>query len=286
MKKPRLLDLDQLSWIKRNIDKYPHNKELAKYFNITTKQIKDFLFTHGIRRSYTNKGRVIFNENFFGKYNALSCYWAGFIAADGCISTRKNQKDKFLTINLQIKDRIHLKNFIKHINGYRLKIIERNSTINNKIFKYCSVILYNNKIVSDLKNNFNIIERKTLKLQFPDIPIKYYLDFIRGYIDGDGCLSLHKDRQSIVLHLSFVGNESFIKRIGEIINKKYSFSIYKNDLCCIKYNFHNSIKACQKIYFPINKFCLDRKRKKYFDLIESITNIQKSRINKKGIVID
>lgn len=47
------------------------------------------------------------NENFFSLDTPESFYWAGFIAADGCIL--KNLK--VLEIGLGIKDKKHLKKF-------------------------------------------------------------------------------------------------------------------------------------------------------------------------------
>lgn len=279
---PTLLTKEQVNYIRENIDLFPDNKTLGRKFNLTRKQMADFLYYKGIRRSYSIQGKVFYNENFFLKYNKLSCYWAGFISADGCISIRPNGKDKFLTINLQEKDKIHLENFIKHILGKNVNIIKRK--VKNK-YTYYSVLLYNNKITNDLQNNFYIYPRKTLNLKLPPVPDKYIIDYIRGYVDGDGCITVSKDKSVLKIGFSYVGNKEFLKKIAEIIGIDFYFYTYDNKLYQVAYSKYNSIRAIQKIYLPMKKFCLERKRKKYLYYMNNITMIQRNRMKAKGLTV-
>lgn len=45
-----------------------------------------------IKGSLSLHKKATVNDNFFSEYNALSCYYAGLIAADGCI----REKEEFL----------------------------------------------------------------------------------------------------------------------------------------------------------------------------------------------
>jgi hypothetical protein len=122
-------------------------------------------------------GCVSGDENFFSVPNILNSYWAGFIAADGCI---RGYHDHYLSLGLSKKDISHLEKF------------KRDLRLSNKITIYdkhnsCITGLSSNKICDDLKNNFNITPRKSKTLKPPNIKNKTnILSFIAGYIDGDG----------------------------------------------------------------------------------------------------
>ena len=272
-----LLNKNDIEYLRVNIDNFKTNKEIAEIFSLSVKQIRDILYYNKIRRTYTNQGRVKYNVDFFCKINEISCYWAGFIAADGNIGVRPNGRDKFMTINLQKNDEEHLINVITHVEGENLKLIER--SVNNK-YKYVSVILYNNNIVKSLRNNFLIEERKTLNCKFPEISHKFITDYIRGFIDGDGCIRLSTEKKCLKIELSFVGNKNFIIKIADIINIPFYIRKIKGSLYRIQYSKYNSIDAILKIYFPKNKFCLYRKRDKLAEYLNRITENQKNRLLK------
>lgn len=278
-----LLNEQELLYIKHNIDNYPRNKQLAERFNLTIKQLKDILYRNKIKRSYSNRGKVEYNKSFFETYTPLSCYWAGFLLADGCISVRPNKKDKFLTLNVSEKDKNHLEYFRTHLNSKNLKIITRHVKLNNKNFNYCSIILYNNKICNDLELNFNVIKNKSLRTIFPsNMPDEYKYDFIRGIIDGDGSISIYKDRGKNICRLSCVGNEYIMKYIGDYLNLKYS--LFKNrNIYYLSYSFYNSCSAIIKLYFPISKFCLERKRDNFLSFVVNMDDYQKDKMMMRGI---
>lgn len=66
-----------------------------------------------------NKFKYIHDENAFTLDTQEGFYWAGFIAADGCILTRKGRK-KSLAINLAIKDKKLLEELNKFLKSNRL----------------------------------------------------------------------------------------------------------------------------------------------------------------------
>ena len=144
-------------------------KELSLKYNKAISSINQLLRNNGLkskeidRRKFTND----FNEELFSSFNEISCYIAGFIAADGCII-----KDYGVKISIDIKDLYFLKSMAKYIGGYEVK--EYNNI--------CS-LQFNSKImVNDLKYNFNIVNKKSLILKYPyQIPIEYNSHFIRGY---------------------------------------------------------------------------------------------------------
>jgi hypothetical protein len=131
-----------------------------------------------------------YNYEYFDVPTMENCYWAGFIAADGCI-TNKNH----IIIKLSNKDKIHLQTFAEMVLFTGI-LYEGNWESN--FGKFPSAELYfSNGIqwVSALENNFNIGPRKSLTYTHPaGLTDEQSLAFIKGYIDGDGHVRASGDR--------------------------------------------------------------------------------------------
>lgn len=129
--------------------------------------------------------------NIFKKINNLSCYWAGFIMADGGVC--KNT----LRIELDAKDKCHLEQFLKDIK----------SDAPIRINRTCVYVSVNSKkIVESLRDNFNITERKSLTASPPKLTKEsHIISFITGLIDGDG--SIYERGQTGIYQLGFTGTK-------------------------------------------------------------------------------
>ena len=116
------------------------------------------------------------NTEFFSTPNVINSYWAGFIAADGCISDNGR-----LAIGLARLDIAHLDQLcidLDYTGGVRVYEDRASLSVNSK------------KITYDLKNNFNITPRKSATLGTPNIDEEALIKaFISGVIDGDGSIS-------------------------------------------------------------------------------------------------
>jgi len=120
-----------------------------------------------------NNRKYPINYNYFLNPSVQNTYFAGLIAADGCIY------NNVLTLELHRQD-IDILNKLKKEIKYDGKLYyrkNRNSVI---------LPIRSKQITKDLKNNFNIIENKTHLLRSPNISGQLVPHFIRGYIDGDG----------------------------------------------------------------------------------------------------
>jgi DNA-binding CsgD family transcriptional regulator len=172
--------------------------EIAEIFDISRIKAYRFAKKEGLilsGRKYRS------NDSFFSTFTPESCYWAGFIAADGCILNNT------VKISLAMKDIDHLELFktIISFTGNVKKYKRSNG------YEYCVLSITSKKIVEDLNKNFNIHPRKTFNLMPPILPDDLVNHYVRGYIDGDGCFA--KNRYSI----SIVGSEDIIKWIREVI---------------------------------------------------------------------
>lgn len=145
------------------INNYPSltvNEILPKLDNRTKRATHKRLQILGIQvEQWASKYSA--NNDFFAVPNNLNCYWAGFIAADGCVVESKNCKTKTLKIEITDSDREHLKKFADDVefNGEIKSGIVKRGEINGRILKSRNTASINiscsQKWFEDLESNFN-----------------------------------------------------------------------------------------------------------------------------------
>lgn len=160
-----------------------------------------------------------FNSQFFDIPNIQNSYWAGFIAADGYVSSGKPAS---IAIKLSAKDRNILELFKKHVE-FTGKIEECGDWKDGK---------YHNKVQiringayewkKNLKKHYNIGPQKSLTLRPPKIKdLMLSLAFIVGYIDGDGSFGYTKGSKCYkfwpFLHLA--GTSWFLNWVAKIFDE-------------------------------------------------------------------
>jgi hypothetical protein len=151
-------------------------------------------------------------HDFFSKYSKESCYWAGFTAADGCISNTKGPY--YISFVLGEKDNEHLIKFGSAV-GYDKPIRKQQQQTTYGLTKSCVLQFASKEMFMDLKNNFNITERKSKTLMpclfVPDLFLNHY---VRGYFDGDGHI-LDSNNNAI----GFSGTREFLSWISQVIQE-------------------------------------------------------------------
>lgn len=183
-----------------------------------------------------------FKEDYFATPNLENSYWAGFIAADGCIHI--DQGYSVLTVSLKSEDVGHLQKLQSSIGGGTLtrKTIRLAST--GKTYPYDSFRLYAENICNDLTLNYNITPRKSLTLQPPDLTGDCARAFIAGYIDGDGSYKRDRNRPC----LDVLGTYEMILWISHVYgidrpprkqNNVYLVSFNGNDAIRVRDSFSN-----------------------------------------------
>lgn len=201
-------------------------RKVAKELGCTSEGLRVAMRRLGI---YINKP-VLYScdHDFFKRENEDVFYWAGFIAADGCVRQRKNSKKELtnsydLYIGLALKDLNHLQKFKKCINfnGPIHNIIGKNSLRNHNWNDSKKVELrITSKTIFDDLSKFNIVPRKTHIYTFPEWLKKHQLvhHFMRGYFDGDGSLFFSKQKnKSDQLFFSLRGTSQFLTDYRSIL---------------------------------------------------------------------
>ena len=209
-----------------------------------------------------NKCRL--NENCFDSMNTEEqFYWLGFMYADGNISKEGNR----IEMRLSLKDIDHLEKFRKF-----LQLTTEIRTGETNGIKFCHLSVRNKHLWNTL-NNLGCTPQKSLTLTFPNLKLftkkEYILHFIRGYVDGDGCLTISKDRDKLRTRLTIVGTESFLNSINHLFsNKGYirnkSTKNYTNQAFELKFSDIPSRILARYLYENATIY-LDRKYEKFLE---------------------
>jgi hypothetical protein len=152
------------------------------------------------------------NDHAFSQLTLETCYWAGFIAADGYIDIKHHG----LKVCLSPKDYDHLDHlrmFVKYSGPLHL----------SKNGKNLGLAVMSRTIIADLAKNFNIYTKKSLTLEPPkNLSDEQSLAYIIGYIDGDGTLSYNHcksrtGKRSSYLRLRILGTPMILNWINKIL---------------------------------------------------------------------
>lgn len=213
---------------------------------LSVSAIQSHIERRGLKSNRRLSGRYSYDINFFNEYTLQSCYWAGFIAADGALIYKGSQKTRTdtvsnitLSIKLSIKDQLHLetiKNAIKYTGPILFEDSKPSLLKDGRIIKggkACKLaIALRSSTVQDLQTNFNIFENKTFTLSSPNIlDLDLAAAFLKGFIDGDGCISFSKLKNTNRLTISLAGTYNMMewsqKIINQIVNETCQNKIYK-----------------------------------------------------------
>ncbi len=256
-------------------------KNISNKFNINYEDLLTEL--NNLNHFYTTKSRYECNHYFFSKHNEESFYWAGFLAADGCLYRKQNSKK--LVLSLAEKDLNHLQLFKNAINynGIISKSITKHSLTNPKwkdSVKH-TISVSSNQLFNDL-TKFNLIQRKTHIYDMPDWLISHPLvnHFIRGYFDGDGCITFSKSPKKA--EISIRGTISVLTQFMNVfennihINSKTRPKI-NSGFGMLKYSGN---RLCYEIKDFLYKDATVYMKRKY-DLCQSIIITRKKYSNRK-----
>jgi intein/homing endonuclease len=191
---------------------------IANKYGMTDKTARRLLKINGIQTKTRYDHKYIVDHDFFSRDNEQSFYIAGFIAADGSLTSAKYSK--ILKISLAVKDASHLE-LIKMVLGSdhkTEKYIKKYKTKKGIKWSKCvAVQITSSKLFQDLKR-FNIIPNKTATYYMPDWLLNHPLlnHFMRGYFDGDG--SFYLDKRNNSLHFKMVGTKIFLEQYKKSLN--------------------------------------------------------------------
>lgn len=193
------------------------------------------------------------------RWNSDLAYITGLMTTDGNLS-KDGRHMTFVSKDIDLiktfKRCLDLGNRIRpKTSGYSNKIYNKIQFGNVKLYRWFLKI--------------GLMPNKTKKLAELDIPNKYLPDFIRGHIDGDGCIRVYQDPlypNSQRLYTRFVSASLahilwLRKRILLLLRIKGHMSSHIKGVFELNYAKNESKILLNAIYYNKSVPCLKRKRK-------------------------
>ena len=213
---------EQNEYMKSNYDKMTY-KEIGEKLGFTERQIRGRINNMGLSKLRR------FNKDYFEKIDSPNqAYWLGFIYADGYIIQNRTNRNYELGIDLQEEDGYLLEEFNRELGGVHcIKYKHKNKSFNGYEYTSHSAILriYCKKLTDDLISR-NVHINKTYRKEFPQCR-EFFWDFLRGFIDGDGCLHINQHNR-LFLQITNA-NTGFLEYLVNEISDRINItgSIYK-----------------------------------------------------------
>jgi hypothetical protein len=264
-----ILDKNQLQ---NDYNELKSVRKVGKKYGISRETVRKYIHLYNL--NYIKPIKYNCNENFFNEETESAYYFAGFLAADGCLFKKKGESYE-VKLTLKDTDKDILFKFKQSINSdapvietKRLcRVFTRYFNITTAQFRIASKIVFNN-----LKQKFQLTPRKSLTLKFP-IKLKnneLIRHFIRGYFDGDGSIYInHTDKKSGIKHMriSIVGTKHMLENIRYVLMReciiKKGTIIKINNIYELRYGGNNIVYAIYKYLYKDATLFLERKKLKF-----------------------
>lgn len=163
--------------------------------------------------------RAEIDESVWTDASTEAHYWAGLIAADGCLNVKKGKYRNYnqIIIYLAGDDGLHIQalfDFMKSSYRVAKRDISGRKWV-NKITYQTGGVCWSDAAWSWLHSH-GITERKSLTLKVSDL-MANSPDFWRGVIDGDGTVNFAKNRGIDYPHIGLGGSHSLILQFQDFI---------------------------------------------------------------------
>ena len=215
------------------------------------------------------------NRNFFKIWSSKMAYVLGFIAADGSLEDAPYLRGKYLRItssDLEILEK--LKRTMD--SGHRFITIKP-KTILIRGKQYISKEKYmlrvgSHEIYNDLVK-LGITPHKSKTIQFPKVSHGCLSHFVRGYLDGDGCINFYNKKRRLSVTFTS-GSQLFLEQLSKIISSlldlKTHIAFRNNGAFQLKYSTREAVPFLKFIYSDVtNKLYLERKYKIFSDFLRA-----------------
>ncbi len=156
------------------------------------------------------------NDNFFKNIDAPEkAYILGLLASDGDLHKGSNR----VRLRLNERDSSILEKIRMNI-GLEKRIMHYTY---GKVNRMAELSFTSREIYQDLIKAGIHPSTKSLDLKYPSKQIlleKFDKDYIRGYFDGDGSISVHKSKAFLEFKMNFTGTRDVLDNIARILHKE------------------------------------------------------------------
>jgi len=217
--------------------------DIARDYNLSASPIKSVLKEMGVksRRPTETSRKYYLDHHYFDHINSFhKAYFLGLLMADGY----NNENRGHVTLILKRDDGLILDIFSEYLKTPKpvAIVINKNGSTTCRM-EICS------KNISEKLSKLGCVQSKTFKLNFPE-----YLDaillrhFVRGYFDGDGCISYNFSKRNNIFGnslnsvVTFTSTEDFCFGISHLIKKELNVN---GSMLCRHPDRHHNIRTLQ-----------------------------------------
>lgn len=259
---------EEIEYIISSYKKGTSKNKLRLEFGVSEGVIKRILEKNNVeirQVQESNKRKFNINDNYFDQENSNMAYIMGLWAADGNVSFNENRLDLELnSVDLEILEQIRTElcserpiKIYQCQNGYiKSKLLFWSSHIKRKFAEY------------------GIVPNKTYSEDFHapyKLDKKYWIDYIRGFFDGDGCV---KKASSLTFELNSI-NHQFLVDIQSFMKEYYDIDmqisiVHDRPSQYTLYRLYCYGKYAKKVYnilYTPNSLFLKRKYERWQELL-------------------
>lgn len=241
---------------------------ISKRYKVSHTAILDLLERHGFKRRHQSEIGHLYSlkDDFFDIIDTeAKAYWLGFLYADGyndCGSKRK------VVLKLQARDRDMVERFREAIgSSHPIKDILDGGRP-QAFFRVC------NKRLSMNLERLGAGQCKSLTLKFPtseQVPSHLIHHFIRGYFDGDGCVTMSNNLPTHA-QINICVSEAFGKGLHHLLMSELDIkgSVYRqssNQIHHLAFGGRQQVvRFMEWMYKDANGLFMSRKYNRYIVL--------------------
>lgn len=262
---PRSLSEEQVKIV---CDKYlagATSTSIAKDFNVDGETVRRWLKISNITMRQSRESLAAYlDENYFSSISdERRAYWFGFLIADACIG--KSAGDR-RSLRFYTKDEWPVKQFAADI-GYsgRIRPPEKSRGQHG--------IVFNNKVFCRHLIRLGYLDWKIGNPRaLENIQDNLIHHFIRGFFDGDGCISFNKKSKKSY-YFNFAADKKHydcLDSVENIISDKLRFRKkgvkIRSTACCIGWNGRHQVESFGKWLYKDATCYLARKYERFCNL--------------------
>lgn len=249
--------------------------KIAKQYNCSYQTICKILKQNNIKirePSYRKRTHYLLNEDYFQQIDSPEkAYILGYFYADAYNNTDGYQ----IKLTLNNQDLEILQKFSNIFYG-KEKLYHHNDKIS-------SLVIYSKKMSIDLHNQ-GCIQAKTFKIKFPPLQKNLISHFIRGYFDGDGCLSINIKNKCAVVNI--ISTLQFVSKIQKILKTTLGINSsirQQNKIYYIYIMGNRQVLSFLNFIYNDTKLFLKRKYDKYQEFLSLVNSLNKNKVNNFNI---
>ena len=245
-------------------------KDIGEKYDVAVTTISKTFKKNGID---VDRYTYHFDEHYFDAVDTPEkAYILGLLWADGCNCSHNNS----IQLSLQEQDKSILDRInVLTQNERPLRFVDLHSADPRCQNQY--VLTWHSKHLTQLLNDLGMCPKKTLVLEYP-LWMGHELDrhFCRGYLDGDGCITLAKNTNNRCAMINMVGTRMFLEEVQRIIKDELDVDVYvdrderaRDPICVLRSSRKNDVmKILSWLYDDANIF-MQRKYEKYQQFLKA-----------------